>query len=29
VKWKKTDVYRLKRKLFLKRYWEIYQFVES
>ena len=29
VKWKKTDVYKLKRKLFLKKYWETYQFVES
>lgn len=29
VKWMKTEVYKIKRKLFLKKYWHIYLFIES
>lgn len=29
VKWMKTDVYKIKRKLFLKKYWDIYKFIET
>jgi len=29
VKWFKTDIYKIKRKLFLYKYWNLYKFIET
>lgn len=29
VKWFKTDIYKIKRKLFLYKYWKLYKFIET